>query len=269
MPETDLRAAPPVRSARRRAVAGWVALALLAAVGLAAVGLGVAQRTVWLPDDEVSATATTTTGGDAPARLVVTAPGVLETRPGPVTVTATSPDGGPVVLVLGREVDVQAWTADVPTAVVGGLTSETTLGVDPPAAAAAQVDLTDVAGSDLWTRVETGEGTATMQLDVPEGRWLVLAAADGEGAAPEEITLTWPQEVVTPYATPLLVGGGTALLLALALAVVHARTSRTRRHRALEQARDEAPGPASGPQEPTSPDARDDTRPTRAVEESR
>ncbi|WP_299033661.1 hypothetical protein [uncultured Pseudokineococcus sp.] len=233
MPEPDdVRRSPAVRRARRRTVAGWVAVGLLAVLGLVAVGLGVAARTVWLPDDEVSASARTAGGGTEP-QLVVTAPGVLETRPGPVTATATSPDGGPVVLVLGRETDVTAWTDGVPTAVVGGLEAEASLAVEPPAAAAGDVPVPDPAASDLWAQVAEGEGSATLELDPPEGRWLLLAASDGTAAAPEEIVLTWPQEVSAPASVPLLAGGGAALLGALVLALVHRRTSRRRHQRAL------------------------------------
>ena len=251
MPEPDdVRRSPAVRRARRRTAAGWVAVALLAVLGLVALGLGVAERTVWLPDDEVSASARTG-GGDVEPRLVVTAPGVLETRPGPVTVTATSPDGGPVVLVLGRETDVVAWTEGVPTAVVGGLATESSLDVEPPAAAAGDAaagsgPVGDPATSDLWTQVAEGEGSATLEVEPPEGRWLLLAASDGTGAAPEELVLTWPQEVSTPAAVPLLVGGGVALLGALVLALVHARTSRRRRRRALVAAGAVSVAPEAG-----------------------
>lgn len=239
MPEPDVRRSTAVRRARRRTAAGWAAVALLAVVGLVAVGLGVAERTVWLPDDQVSATARTEadgTGADGEPQLVVTAPGVLETRPGPVTATATSPDGGPVVLVLGRETDVVAWTEGVPTAVVGGLESASSLDVEAPAAAAGDADVPDPATSDLWAQVAEGQGSATLELDPPGGRWLLLAASDGTAAAPEELVLTWPQEVSTPAAVPLLVGGAVALLGALVLALVHARTSRRRRERALAAA---------------------------------
>ncbi|WP_298992694.1 hypothetical protein [uncultured Pseudokineococcus sp.] len=263
MPEPDdVRRHPAVRRTRRRTAAGWVGIAVLALAGLVALGLGTAQRTVWLPDDQVSATASTG-GGDTPARLVVTAPGVLETRPGPVTVTATSSDGGPVVLVLGRETDVTAWTAGVPTAVVGGLEAPTTLAVDPPAAAAegapvegapADVASVDPADAPGWEAVAEGEGSATLEVEPPEGRWLVLAASDGAAAAPEELRLTWPQEVVTPLAVPLLVGGGAALLAAVLLALVHARTTGGRHRRAVAAATADAPEAAgAGAPEGSSP----------------
>ncbi len=228
-------AAGPVRPRRGAVVAGVVVTALLAVLGLTALGLGVAARTVWLPSATVSATAVTGAADDG-TRVLVTAPGVLETRPGPVTVTATAADR-PVTLVLAREVDAAAWLDGVPTTVVGGLEepaegeAATSLAVTPPATPdAGEAALPEPATSDLWTQVATGEGSASFELAPPEGRWVVLAATDGTAPAPDELTLTWPQEQVAgPEAAPLVAGGVAALVLALVLAVVTALAARRRR----------------------------------------
>lgn len=217
---------------RGRTLAERAALVLLALLGVAALVVGIGLRTWWLPSDEVTATARLSAaaggGADGAAPLVITAPGVLESRPGPVQVTATAEEGRPVVLAVGREVDVRAWTAGVPTATVTGLRTPTALAVEPPAATTAPAEVPDPATSDLWTQRSTGTTSASLTYDPPEGRYLLLAATDGSAPAPARLQLTWPQDQATPAAVPLMAGGAAALLLALVLLAVHRRAVRRR-----------------------------------------
>lgn len=229
--------------ASRRVVA-TSAVVLLALLGAVALGVGIAMRTVWLPDDQVTATARL----DGTRPLVVSAPGLLEMRPGPVTVTATSPDDAPVLIARGREEDVQAWVGDAAHHVLTGLSGPTALEIEDAGTPPADADpadpadpdpavpdpaVPDPAGSDLWVQSESGTGEASLTWDDPQGRWLLLFAGDGTAPAPQEVSLTWPREVTTPWSTPLTVTG--AVLLALASAGAAAivvwvrRTRRTRR----------------------------------------
>lgn len=196
---------------RFRRVLATVAVVLVAVCGLAALGVGIALRTVWLPSDTVAATATL----DGSTPVALTAPGLPEMRPGPVTITASAADGGPVLIARGREQDVTAWVGDAPHTVLTGLRTPTALRAERAQDATATA-LPDPAGSDLWVQTESGPGTATMTWDDPQGRWLLLFAADGTRPAPERVTFTWPQEVRTPWATPLMVTGATLLVLAAA-----------------------------------------------------
>lgn len=211
---------------RSRRVLATVAVVLVAVCGLAALGVGVALRTVWLPPDTVTATAEL----DGSTPVALTAPGLPEMRPGPVTVTARAADGGPVLIARGREQDVTAWVGDAPHAVFTGLRTPTALRVEPAEAAGGPElpELPDPAGSDLWVQTESGTGEATLTWDDPQGRWLLLLAADGTRPAPERVTFTWPQEVRTPWATPLLVLG-TALLVLAAIATAAIALHRRRR----------------------------------------
>ena len=70
-----------------------------------------------------------------------------------------------------------------------------------------------------------------MTWDDPPGRWLLLVAGDGTGPAPQTISMTWPREVETPLATPLLATGVVLLVLAAggAAAIVVHRRRATRR----------------------------------------
>ena len=214
-----------------------VLVALLAVLGLLAVGAGVGLRTVWLPDDTVVARASVAD----PGVVVTTAPGVLEARPGPVTVSARTSDDGPVLLAIGRQGDVEAYVEGLARARLTGfggpdgsaLTSSGDEG-DPTVA--------DPATSDLWVQRATGTETATLRYDPPPGRWLLLAAGVGTAPAPSTITLTWPSPVSTPWAVPLIVIGALLLLAAVGLALPQLRGVRARLGR-----RRAAPAPADDP----------------------
>lgn len=179
---------------------------LLALAGVAALAVGIAQRTVWLPEDEVSATATLPS--DVP--LAVTEPGVLEMREGPVTVTVTAGENDtPVVLAVGRTADVEAWVDGAAHARIGGLQTQERLAVRT---VDGETEVPDPGTtSDLWTEQEVGTGGATFVYDPPPGSWALLAATNGTVPGPARLTLTWPREVTTPWSVPLIVLGGVLL----------------------------------------------------------
>src|SRR5690606_17078085 len=69
----------------------------------------------------------------------------------------------------------------------------------------------DPRGSDLWLEELDGTGSATLEWTDEPGRWSVLAAAPGSTAA-LTVTMTWPQEVTTPFLVPGIVLGAVLLL---------------------------------------------------------
>lgn len=189
--------------------------AALVAVALAGTGClvaGVGLRTVWLPDEEVRAVASL--AADVP--VAITAPGVLEALPGPVTVRATAAGGGPVLLAVGRQGDVQAWVGDAPQAVVTGFGTETSLVVEVLAGGPAQPPRPDPAGSDLWVQRDVGAGTAALEYRPGPGAFLLLVAADGAANVPGTLTLTWSREVGAPWSLPLLLAGLVLVVIAVA-----------------------------------------------------
>lgn len=191
----------------------------LIALGVIVIGLAIASATLWRSSDTVTASGP----AEVEQPFVVTDAGVLELVADDVTVTATAPDGGPVVLAVGREPDVRAWVADSPYLRITGLSSWT--GVDTaveegePAPEGEETSVPSPAGSDMWVAEATGEGEATLEWTHPGGRWSLLAAADGTSRAPA-VVLSWPQVVSTPFLVPGLVVGGVLLLGGLALLVV-------------------------------------------------
>lgn len=78
----------------------------------------------------------------------------------------------------------------------------------------------DPRGSDLWLEEreidDTGSGVETETLRVPVAlteNQSVLIASDGAAAMPDEVSLVWAQDRNTPWAGPLLVGGGALALV--------------------------------------------------------
>ncbi|MFP5346702.1 MAG: hypothetical protein ACLGIA_06725 [Actinomycetes bacterium] len=206
-------------------------VALLAVLGLAALLVGIGLRTIWRPSDEVSATASL----PQPGVVVTTAPGLLEARPGPVTVTARAKDGGPVVLAVGREGDVKSFVQGATGTTLTGFGADkpeqlTSAALQPGAhgapAEGTPAPLPDPATSDLWVQREVGTGSARLVYEQPNGRWLLVAAGNGSSPAPDTVTLAWPRQASTPWSLPLLVAGVVLLIVAAVDAAVLARAGR-------------------------------------------
>lgn len=222
-------------------------VALVALLGLAALVAGVGMRTAWLPEDTATASADLSDGGP----VSLTAPGVMEMRPGPVTATLTGE--GEVHLARMREADAQAWVEGAQHLVLTGLRDENSLSTE---AVDGEATVPDPAGSVMWLDGESGQDEVTLTWEDRPGRYLLVAAGDGT-QAPQRLTLTWPVEVSTPWATPLVALGVVLLLVAAALAFLLVRRG-SRRRSDPDATNDTAAdvhasraGPAAAPPEPT------------------
>lgn len=187
--------------------------ALLAVLGLVAIGLGIASATVWRSSDTV--TATLPGAPDVPVLLVQ--PGVLGmVDEGTVTVTATAAVAdAPVVLAFATAADVVAWVGPAAHLDVVGLSSWTELATER---VDGEATVPNPAGADLWAQEITGAGEVTTELVPDPGQVIMLVATDGTQPAPI-LRLSWPVQVATPYLVPLLVGGTLATLLGLGILV--------------------------------------------------
>ena len=197
----------------------------LAVLGLGVTGAAIASGTVWAPSSVVSASGTL----GEPTTMAVTAPGVLALLDGPVAVTATRKDGGPVSLAIGRENDVVGWVGADAHASITGLTSWSGLqtsfipGTTTPGASGSGLVGPDPSASDMWLVAAQGEGTATLTWNGVQGRDLLLVANTGDDAPPPHVTLTWDREVSTPLMIPGIVLGILTLLVGLVLLMRAAR----------------------------------------------
>ena len=237
-----------------RFVVAIVAFVLAAA----AIGLGVAQRTVLAGPPSISSSVRT---GDP--RLTVIDAATLNSNAGTQGIEVTGP--GDLMLAYGRTADVLAWIGDASYNNVGWdpetheLTSEVVTGTEDAAEVPTPV------GSDLWLREFTGTELLTRKINAPDGISVIIAVdtsnapavtADGtdagtdpaaddttdttdgttdettdEAAAgtPTQVSITWPLDNSAPFSGPLVIGGIGLLLVGLAMflwALVHARSSR-------------------------------------------
>lgn len=68
----------------------------------------------------------------------------------------------------------------------------------------------------MWWAEVSAPGEAVLDWTREEGRWSVLVASVGPQAGPARVSLTWPQEVRTPWLLPGVLAGSVLLLLGLA-----------------------------------------------------
>jgi hypothetical protein len=213
----------------------FVIAIVLFVIAAAAIGYGVAQRTLLAGPSSV--TQEVTVNGDAPLTLVE--PTSLHAHPGTQTVTISG--GKKVFMAAGRRTDIRAWIADTSYSVVGwsakkaAFTQHTVTGEHRTAPSPE--------GSDLWVQEYSGSTEITRKIDAP-GDVALLVAANGKSAAPSKISVTWPLDNSTPWSTPLVIGGIGVLLLGLLAfiwALVHARRRRGPRRKAPKTPRNPRP----------------------------
>lgn len=224
---------------------------------------GIAQRTVFAPPTELTASATVT--GDA--RYVVIAGSALNAHSGQQTLSlGGAPDVKTQVVALGRTADVTAWLGTEKYVAVGydSATGKlTTRTVTPKAPADSGSTATPAptdgsegsagtttaadpnpAGSDLWLEEYDGEDAQVTTMNIPDGV-SVLVASDGTKPAPSSIRITWPVDSSTPWAFPLIIGGLVLLVIGIALYLWGLYTHR----------RSRGPRRKSGPKMPKLPKA--------------
>ncbi|WP_094770383.1 hypothetical protein [Microbacterium gorillae] len=225
----------------------WAVVSFLLAAVL--IGAGVAQRTVFL--GETSAQQKVEVTGSAPYTLIDAA--VLEQSPGAQTLIVKGT--GQLFASYGRTDDMTAWLADVDynhvTLSKSGKVSSTAVPASESApevteaqqkqldaaAAAKQIvpQAGKPAGSDLWLDEYTDTDSLIKELRLTAGQ-SVLLATDGTNPAPADVTVSWSKDNATPWAGPLIVLGGIALLVGIVLyvlAIRHMRRGRGPRRRAL------------------------------------
>jgi hypothetical protein len=217
------------------------------------IGVGIAQRTVFAPADQVSASVTIS--GDAP--FTVISGKVLNAHPGQQTLRIG--DGSGDFVAYGRSADVLAWIGNERYANVSynagsnslqskvvesdssqnltkGVTGSTpgstatpsatpspTATADPGSTASSGSSKSEAKkpgpnpqGSDLWLQEFHGKSAAVTKMNVPD-TISVIIASDGTKPAPKSVNLVWPLDTATPWSGPLIVGGSFLLLVGLAL----------------------------------------------------
>jgi len=184
---------------------------VLAILGLLVLGLGIGQRTIWLPPATITAGVTAPVKG---APLTVIGPDVLNAKGGQFTMTIKS--SGPIQLAVGQLRDVMGWVGDAAYTNVTGVNPEFTSLTTVSKAGAEKVP--NPAGSDMWVSEEKGTGELSYTWQVPgHGDWALLLSSDGTAPAPTNISLTADNDASTPWAVPLMIVGSALLALAALL----------------------------------------------------
>ncbi len=227
------------------AVAAFVIAALM-------IVAGIAERTVFQGPKTESASISVSQ--EAPYTLIDGA--VLNKLPGTQTLRAES--DGTIFVAYGRTTDVKAWLADTsynevslgagaavstslvqpsatPAPAEGTATPAPVAGGDATGSATQPVAGRNPVGSDLWLDEYQQDDLLIAPLQLPD-TMSVIVASDGSAPAPASLTVTWPIQNATPWAGPLIVGGGILMLVGVflyILAIRHVRRSRGPRRKAL------------------------------------
>ena len=219
----------------------WAVAAFVLATVM--IGAGIAQRTVLQgPKFE-----TQTISLEEPAPYVLIDGAVLGSHSGSQTLRAQGE--GEIFAAYGRTDDMIAWLTRSSYAHVTLDGEEiVTAGVDvsDPAqpseeTAGEEAEPLTPQGSDLWVDEFQQDDLLIAPLQLPTDM-SVLVATDGTKAAPSELSITWPTGVTTPWAGPLIVGGGIMLAIGIVLYVLgvrHVRRSRGPRRKGLPLAKTE------------------------------
>ena len=184
------------------------------------MGYGIAQKTILLGDDHLTAKLETTS--EAPITIIDGA--VLNTFDRKQTIAVSGAESN--FAAYGRTSDIMAWVGDASHNVVSfdpetnDFTSKLVEGTES--------EVPDPSGSDLWVADFREEKTLDFTVDVPSDISLIIVA-DGIEPAPSDVSVTWPIDNSTPWAFPLLIGGAFLLLVGLVfllLAIHHVRKAR-------------------------------------------
>ena len=212
----------------------WAVVAFVLATLM--IGAGIAQRTVMRGPESV--TEAVTIESDAPYTVL---DGQLLTAHAGTQTLAVEGEGE-IFAAYGRTADVNAWLARADSVHVSMdgdgrvVTEQVAATAEEPEPVDGQepAPLTPV-GSDLWLEEFAHDDALSVPLQLPDTMSVVLAT-DGTAPAPSEITVTWPISSQTPWAGPLIVGGGLVLAVGVVLYALgwrHLRRSRGPRRKGL------------------------------------
>ena len=205
--------------------------AVLFLVSLSLLVIGVAQRTVWAPDEHQSVSLKY----DGTSPFLVIPNETLTMLPGSPEIVAQG--NAKTFISYGRESDVQAWVGDTAYTkiTVGKKQKLETSAVDGFGLSASP------RGSDLW-RAEIASATTSRLTVNPADSAAVLVASDGFSAAPGEIQLIWHRVIDNTPSTILLIAGSVVLIVAFILNIWGMRDLRRKRG-----PRRKMPKPPTGP----------------------
>lgn len=198
----------------------FIAAIFVFVVAFAAMGYGVAQRTIFAQPDNVTAS----TQVHSAATVTVIDSKTLRALQGRQKIDIGGP--GTVFAAYGRTADVRAWVGKASYNRIGY--SPTKRQLTSTLVRGTQRTVPEPRGSDLWLDEYSHAKTLSFSVNVPDGVSVIIAS-DGTKPAPTDVSIRWPLDNRTPWSGPLIVGGALLLLLGLGLylwALVHLRRAR-------------------------------------------
>jgi hypothetical protein len=188
-------------------------------LALLAIGLGIAQKTVFALPDDVSAHIAT----DTSAPVTIIKGSTLNAHPRSQTITISGSET--VFAAYGRTADVEGFIGD---ASYNEISFDQETGELVNSLTPGESTLPNAAGSDLWLLDYSNENDLKITINVPEDISVIIMS-DGIAAAPSNVAIVWPVDNSTPWAVPLVVGGAIMLLIGLVFlfwAITHMRSAR-------------------------------------------
>jgi hypothetical protein len=183
-------------------------------LGLAALVVGIGQRTIWAPPETLTASLAQAPAA-APVTLIEAGAGTVGGHPTEITINAE----GKFTASLVRSADAQAWVGKAAHTTITGINAEET--VLESTSETGEAEVPNPADADLFQATENADKSMTYRWTNPdEGSWTLLLAADGKAAAPTDITATWPGDTATPFSMPLIIAGSLLVIAGIALAAV-------------------------------------------------
>lgn len=176
---------------------------ILMVVGVVVGGLGILQKTLWAPEDTITATAQV----DADKPAVIVDPGMLNLYETPATLTVKG--SGDLTIAQAPIENVEAWAGQSAFDRVTGLAEDgklTTKATD------GEGKVPDPAGADLWQSEVTGTDSVELEWNDEANRTGFLIAGSGEPGQVTSVTLEWPNHAETPWAIPLMIIGGVSFV---------------------------------------------------------
>lgn len=200
---------------------------VLIVVGLITGLIGVAQKTIWAPDDQIVAQADL---GD-PGSVVVIEPGVLNLYDGAADLKVEHE--GPISIARASKENVDAWVDSAAHTKVTGVKSETELRTEK---VDGDEETPAVNDADLFTSVESGDSELSMHWEEDPGRTAFVVSSDGKTQVDGKLSISWPNPASTPWAIPLMVIGAILIILGIVLAFLANRTARREKERRKKRA---------------------------------
>ncbi|PCC57128.1 hypothetical protein CIK58_10385 [Brevibacterium aurantiacum] len=195
---------------------------ILMVVGVVVGGLGILQKTLWAPDDQITATAEI----DAETPAVVVDPGMLNLYETPATLKVEG--SGDLTIAQAPAENVEAWVGDSASAHVTGLAPEGELTVK---AQDGKAKVPNPAGADLWTSEVTGTDTVELDWTDDANRTGFLIAGSGEPGDVKTVTISWPNHAETPWVLPLMIIGGALFIGGIVVLFFNRKSAKKEKNR--------------------------------------